>query len=310
MKAFRKHAGLVLAAALLSALSASAAAKLNVVASVPCLGDMAREIGGDRVKVDVLASGREDFHAVPARPSFLPRLNRADLLLNLGLDAEHAWLPALAAEARNPRIREGGPGWIETYPGIRILDVPTRLDRSEGEQHPRGNPHYNVGPHNGRFMARNVAAAFTRADADGEAYYTARLAAYLARIDALEARLREAGAPLRGVKILSHHPDVSYLAAFYGMESLGSLEPKPGVAPTASHLRDLSERGKAEGVRLVLYNQAQNDRLARRVAGEMGAGAVQFLNMVGSTPKASTWMELQEENLNRLLAGFRAGGVK
>src|SRR5690606_5775627 len=101
-----------------------AAARLNVVASIPDLGDMAREIGGDRVRVDVLASGREDFHAVPARPSFLPKLHRADLLLSLGLDAEHAWLPALAAEARNPRVREGGAGWIETWDGIRVLDVP------------------------------------------------------------------------------------------------------------------------------------------------------------------------------------------
>src|SRR5690606_35895868 len=125
------------------------------------------------------------------------------------------------------------------------------------EQHPRGNPHYNVGPQNGRFMARNTAAAFTRADPSGEAAYAARLAGYLARLDSLETRLRARGARLRGVKILSHHPDVSYLAAFYGMEVVGALEAKPGVTPTAAHLHDLSERARSEGVRLVLYNQAQ-----------------------------------------------------
>lgn len=281
-------------------------AKLNVVASIPDLGDMAREIGGDRVRVEVLASGQEDFHAVPARPSFLPKLYRADLLLNLGLDAEHAWLPGLAGESRNPGIREGAENWIETWKGIRVLDIPTRLDRSEGEQHPRGNPHYNVGPQNGRFMARNIAEALTRADPAGEGYYAARLTEYLARIQEMEERLRDRGAPLRGLKIVSNHPDVTYLAAFYGMESIGSLEPKPGVAPTASHMRDLSERGRAEKIRLILYNQSQNDKLARKLAGEVGAAPVEFLNMAGSTPRARSWIGLQEENLDRMLAALRS----
>jgi zinc/manganese transport system substrate-binding protein len=284
------------------------AAKLNIVASVPDLGDMAREIGGERVRVDVLASGREDFHAVPARPSYLPRLHKADLLLNLGLDAEHAWLPALAAEARNARIREGGPGWIETYRGIRVLDVPTRLDRSEGEQHPRGNPHYNVGPDNGKFMARNIASAFTEIDPAGKSYYAGRLDAYLDKLKALEDNLRERGAPLRGLKIVSHHPDVSYLAAFYGMEVVGSIEPKPGVSPSAGHLQALTSMAREKGVHLVLHNQAQNPRLPARVASEIGAIPVEFLNMAGPDRNTQTWIDLQNENLRRLLLAL--GAVK
>jgi zinc/manganese transport system substrate-binding protein len=277
------------------------AAKLNIVASVPDLGDMAREIGGNRVRVDVLASGREDFHAVPARPSYLPRLNKADLLLNLGLDAEHAWLPALAAEARNPRIREGAAGWVETYAGIRILNIPTRLDRSEGEQHPRGNPHYNVGPDNGKHMARNIAEAFVRVDPAGEAYYKERLSAYSQKLTSLEQDLKERGAALRGLKIVSHHHDVSYLAAFYGMEVIGSIEPKPGVSPSAGHLQNLTSLARGKGVQLVLHNQAQNPRLPARVASEIGAIPVEFLNMAGPDRNSQTWIELQEENLRRLL---------
>jgi len=282
------------------------AAKLNVVASIPDLGDMAREIGGERVRVDVLATGREDFHAVPARPSYLPRLNRADLLLNLGLDAEHAWLPALAAEARNAKIREGGPGWVETYPGIRVLDVPARLDRSEGEQHPRGNPHYNVGPDNGKPMARNIAEAFAKADPDGAGYYAARRDAYLARLEKLEDELRARGAPLRGLHIVSHHPDVSYLAAFYGMVVEGSIEPKPGVTPSAGSLQTLTNAARGRGVRLVLHNQAQNPRLPEKVAAEIGATRVEFLNMASAEGEARTWIGLQRENLRRLLAAFEA----
>ena len=284
---------------------AAALARVNVVASIPDLGDMAREIGGDRVRVDVLATGREDFHAVPARPSFLPRLHRADLLLSLGLDAEHAWLPAVAAEARNPRIREGGPGWVEAHPGIRVLDVPVRLDRSEGEQHPRGNPHYNVGPHAGKVMARNIAEAFTRADPAGAEVFAARRDAYVARLAALEADLRARGAPLKGVRIVSHHPDITYLAEFYGMEVVGSIEPKPGVTPSAGHLQELVAAGQERSVRLVLHNQAQNPRLPERVAAEIGAVRVEFLNMAGAHRDATTWTGLQRENLRRLLAALK-----
>lgn len=291
--------------------AAPAAARLDVVASIPDLGDMAREIGGDRVRVDVLAAGREDFHAVPARPGFLPRLHRADILLSLGLDAEHAWLPAVAGEARNPRVRAGGPGWVETHPGIRVLDVPARLDRSEGEQHPRGNPHYNVGPHNGKHMARNIAAAFRDADPAGAGEFDARRDAYLARLARLEDSLRAAGAPLRGVRIVSHHPDVAYLAEFYGMEVVGTIEPKPGVTPSAGHLQALARAARAQDVRLVLHNQAQNPRLPERVAAETGAARVEILNMAGADPNARTWMDLQRENLRRLLAALesaRKGG--
>lgn len=305
---FRNIMGVFFAIASLSGAGITEAAPLRVVASVPCLGDMAREIGGERVRVDVLASGREDFHAVPARPSFLPRLHRADLLLSLGLDAEHAWLPALAAESRNPRIRKGGEGWIETYAGIEVLGVPARLDRAEGEQHPRGNPHYNIGPRTGAYMARNIAEAFSRADPEGSDLYHARLEDYTRRLDSLERDLRERGASLRGVPIVSYHPDVSYFADFYGMEVVGSLEPKPGVPPSAGHLRDLGARARDAGVRLVLRNQAQNPRLPRRFAEDIGAVPAEFLNMAGSRDEAMTWMELQEYNLRVLLAALQTAG--
>ena len=144
----------------------SAEAKLRVVASIPDLADMARIIGGNNVKVICLITGREDLHAVPVRPSFIPKLNRADLLLNLGLDAEHAWLPAIANESRNPKVMESGSGWIEVNKGIEILDRPEKFDRAEGHQHPLGNPHYNVGPQCGKHMAKNIAAAFIQNDQD------------------------------------------------------------------------------------------------------------------------------------------------
>ncbi len=274
---------------------------LRVVASIPDIGVMAERIGGVHIGLTTLASGREDLHGVPARPSFIPKLHRADLLLTLGLDAEHAWLPALAQEARNRDIMEDHRGWIEVYRGIDILDVPVILSRAEGEQHPEGNPHYNVSPASGPIMARNIAAALASADPANETYYQERAASYVLELEALCGGLQEEGEMLAGVAIVSYHPDVSYLAAFYGMKVIGSLEPKAGIEPTAGHLADLAERARESGVKLVIYHQAQSSRLPVEFARRIGAVAVQFANMVGAKKEIRTFADLQEHNLRVLL---------
>jgi zinc/manganese transport system substrate-binding protein len=301
----------VLAALALQVLSpvvaGAADVAVKVVASVPDLGDMARRIGGDRVAVEVLASGREDLHGVPARPSFIPKLSRADLLLTLGLDAEHSWLPSLADEARNPRIREDQAGWIETSRGVEVLDVPTVLSRAEGEQHPEGNPHINIGPQNGAVMARNIADALGAFDPEGAAEYGRRLDAYVAEVEALADRLHAEGAPLRDVRVVSYHADLAYLTDFYGMEVVGTLEPKPGIEPTAGHMARLAETARAAGVKMVVYNQAQPAKLAGKFADRIGARPVQIGNMVGALEGVTTWTALQEHNLRALLAAPEGG---
>lgn len=301
-----RAAAFVLAALAMLVLSpvvaGAAEVAVKVVASVPDLGDMARRIGGDRVAVEVLASGREDLHGVPARPSFIPKLSRADLLLTLGLDAEHSWLPALADEARNPPIREDQAGWIETSRGIEVLDVPTVLSRAEGEQHPEGNPHINIGPQNGAAMARNIADALGAFDPAGAAEYARRCDAYVGEVESLAERLRAEGAPLRGLRVISYHADLSYLTDFYGMEVVGTLEPKPGIEPTAGHMARLAEAARASGVDMVVYNQAQPAKLAGKFADRIGARAVQIGNMVGALDGVTTWASLQEHNLRALLA--------
>jgi zinc/manganese transport system substrate-binding protein len=286
------------------AAGAARAEKVNVVASIPDLGVMAERIGGDRIDLTVLASGREDLHGVPARPSFIPKLHKADLLLTLGLDAEHSWLPALAAEARNPRIMEDREGWIEVFEGVELEDVPEVISRAEGEQHAEGNPHINIGPQNGRIMAENIAFALMEFDPAGEENYQANLDAYLAELDALVASLKERGKRLEGHKVISYHADISYLARFYGFEAIGTLEPKPGIEPTARHLATLAKESKARGVCLVVFNQAQPAKLPEKFAARVDAQAVMIGNMVGAVAGVDTWQELQEYNLKVLLEGL------
>jgi zinc/manganese transport system substrate-binding protein len=280
---------------------------MKVVASIPDLGVMAERIGGDKIEVKTLATGREDFHGVPVRPSFIPTLNRADLLLTLGLDAEHSWLPALAQESRNEKIMEDHRAWIEVYDGIEVLDIPTVISRSEGEQHPEGNPHYNVGPHCGVAMAENIAYALMEFDPENEEYYQQNLDEYSAELQAMTDRLKEAGKELDGVSVVGYHPDVSYLAEFYGMTVVGTLEPKAGIEPTARHVTELSKKAEAEGVELVIYHQAQSGKLPEKFAKRIGATAVQFANMVGAKKEIATFLELQEYNLRILLDGLREG---
>ncbi|MFH1761596.1 MAG: metal ABC transporter substrate-binding protein, partial [bacterium] len=276
----------------------------NVVTSIPDLADMALNIGGEHIKVISLATGREDLHAVPVRPSFLPKINRADLLLNLGMEAEHAWLNALAGEARNPRVMYKREGWIEVYPGITILDRPERWDRAEGHQHPLGNPHYNVGPQCGKIMAQNIAQAFIASDPANKAYYQENLTKYLVKLESMEKTLKEKGSALKGISVFSYHSDVIYLCDFYGMQKIGSLEPKPGIQPTATHMAFLAEEAKKYNVKFILYNQAQNGKLPEKLAKECGVRAVQFANAVGAKGKIKTWIELQEYNLDALLQGL------
>jgi zinc/manganese transport system substrate-binding protein len=282
----------------------SAEAKLRVVASIPDLADMARIIGGNNVKVVCLTTGREDLHAVPVRPSFIPKLNRADLLLNLGLDAEHAWLPGIVNESRNPKVMESGSGWIEVNKGIEILDRPKKFDRAEGHQHPLGNPHYNVGPQCGKHMAKNIAAAFIQNDPDNSQSYQTNLASYLKRIETLERELMEAGKPLNGIVVISYHEDVSYLCHFYGLKKVGAIEPKPGIEPSTRYLSDLVNIIKQKHVQLIIYNQAQNPKLPESLARRTGISAVQFANTAGAKPEIQTWIDLQRYNLKVLLKGI------
>lgn len=292
---------------IMTSLQLFAKAQLNVVASVPDLADMARHIGGDGVTVISLSTGKEDLHAVPARPGFLPKLNKADLLLTLGLDAEHAWLPSLANEARNPKVRENGPGWINCYTGIEPLDVPVTLDRSEGEQHPQGNPHYNIGPQCGIVMATNIENALAAALPSSAAHFGNNGATYRLQIEKLTSELKEKGTSLNGIAVIEYHPDMAYLAAFYTMKIIGSIEPKAGVPPTAGHLRDLEQQAKESGVRLIIYNQAQNPKMPKKLAAALGCRAIQIANAVGAQPQITSWIDLQRFNLNQLLDGLSGG---
>jgi zinc/manganese transport system substrate-binding protein len=266
------------------------AQKIRVVATWPALADISRQIGKELVDVESLATGVEDAHGVPVKPSFVPRLNRADVLVLIGLDDEHSWLPALLEVANNPKILPGRPGYVDCSLGIAVLNAPIRVDRAEGDLHPRGNPHYLLDPVRAKIAARNVASGLTRNYPQHQQSFEKNLKAYVAELDTWIGRWDKMATPLRGVKFVDYHPEWVYLADRFGMTLVGSVELKPGIEPTPSHIVELVRQIKQEKARLLIYG-AQNPRIPQQIANETGIKLVRLYSGGGSQPETDTYIK-------------------
>lgn len=259
----------------LAVLSGSAAAqareKLNVVATTPDFAAVARAVGGDDVDVTALARPTEDAHFVDARPSFIRVVNQADALIEGGASLEAGWLPPILDSARNPRVSAGAPGRIVASSGIALLDVPTQLDRSMGDVHPQGNPHFMLDPLAAKTVAGTIAKAFCAIDGARCAAYEDRLGHFRETIDTKLPAWQAALAPMRGTKVVTYHKDFDYFLERFGIEVIGSLEPKPGIPPTPTHLTELVPRMRAAHVPIILIEPYRERRNPDFVGESTGA---------------------------------------
>jgi len=285
----------------------AAEAKINVVATIPELAEFARRIGGDLVDVSSLATGVEDIHAVPMKPSFAVLLNRADMVVLLGLEAEHAFLPALLEAARNPKILRDGIGYIDCSKYVNVLEVPTRIDRALGDQHPMGNPHYNLDPVSMKEAARTMADGFTQNYPEDESTFKKNLAALLADLDTNIGRWEREAAPLKGKKLVSYHPDMVYFADRFGLEPVGTIEIRAGIDPTPGHIEDLIDRMRREKVDFVVRERHYPAGLAETIAQRTGAKLVELPAMVGGVPEAKNYVGLIDYDLHALLKAVQDG---
>ena len=273
----------------------AAEAKLRVVASIETLADLCRQVGADRVDVTSLAHGYQDPHFVEAKPSLVLTLNRADVLIHVGLDLEVGWLPPLVQQSRNPRIQRGQPGNVDASAAIQVEDVPSipadQL-RALGDIHPLGNPHYWIPPRNARAIARFIARRLAAIDPAGGAAYQAALAAFELRLDAKEKEWARAAAPLRGAPVVTYHKSWSYVAGWLGMQESGYVEPKPGIPPTANHTAQLIALMVRSSVRLVIVESFYPTNLARFIADNGHARLAVVPSDVGATPAIKTYFDL------------------
>lgn len=288
------------------ALAISTHAKLNVVATLPDYGAIAEEIGGDLVKVTSLARGTEDAHFITGRPSFIHVLNQADVVLEGGAEMEIGWLPPLLESARNPKLAPGAPGRVSMSRGVKLMDVAAGdIDRSMGDVHPGGNPHFSHDPANGRIMATQLAEVFTKLDAANASAYSANLAKFNTRLDAKLAEWGKRMEPFRGTKVATYHKSYDYFAARFGLEIVGQIEPKPGIEPSATHISTLIPRLKQAGVKLILIEPNRPRRTPQQIAMSIGAKVVILPGMVGGHEKIKSYFDLFDYDLGQIVSALK-----
>jgi zinc/manganese transport system substrate-binding protein len=286
-------------------LAANTQAKLNVVATTADLGAIAREIGGDQITLTTLAKPTEDPHFVDAKPSFIVKLNRADVVVEGGAELEIGWLPALLDQARNQKIVAGAPGHVNCAQGVQLLDVPATLDRSRGDIHAAGNPHFAISPSNGKIVAQNIAAAFAENDPANAGVYRANLKAFTTALDAKLVAWRQKLAPFKGRGVVAYHDSWPYFAQEFGLKIDLFLEPKPGIPPTPSHLAEVIMRMKEQHVRVIIVDAYLNRRTAETVARETGATVVPVTQFPGGIKGTEGgYIQLVDQLVNSLVAAL------
>ncbi|MDB6109633.1 MAG: Periplasmic solute binding protein [Pedosphaera sp.] len=266
---------------LLGLLPFVAQAKLKVVATTPDFASVAEAVGGDKVEITTLARATEDPHFVDAKPSFIVKLNRSDALVEGGAELEIGWLPPLLDGARNPKLAPGAPGHIMASQGVQLVGVPGTLDRSKGDIHAAGNPHYMTDPVNARIVAQHLAEAFTALDPKSADAYQANLKKFTEQLDAKMAEWQKLLAPYAGQEIVAYHDSWPYFAARFGLKLDLFLEPKPGIPPTPAHLAEVIMKMKANKIHVIIVDPYQNRKTAETVARNTGATVVDVTQFPG-----------------------------
>jgi zinc/manganese transport system substrate-binding protein len=282
----------------------SAAAQLRVVATTPDFASVAREIGGSAVNVTALAKPTEDPHFVDAKPSHIVTLNRADVLIEGGAELELGWLPPLLENARNSKIAAGSPGRVVASEGIRLIEIPTSFDRSKGDIHSLGNPHFMVDPVNAKIVAGNIAQHLAQVDPKSAALYRANLAKFNAAIDSKLADWQKQLAPFRGAKIVTYHKDFGYLANRFGLLIVENLEPKPGIAPSPSHLAQVILTMRSAPSHVILVQPFQNRKTAETVARQTSAVVLDVPQQPGALPNTSSYIDNMDNIVRTLATGL------
>lgn len=283
-----------------------ALAEVRVVTTNPTLADLTRQIGGEQVRVESLMRGLENPHNVVPKPSFVMKLRKADLFVHLGLDAE-PWVPNLLRGARRERLLPGGKGNVDTSRGIVLLEVPSKggLTRALGDIHVYGNTHYILDPLNGIVIGRTIAKALSRADPKHASFFDERVRDLERDLRSLTAQLTEVMRPLAGARVVTYHRTWSYFLKRFGLEKVGEVEPKPGIAPGPLHIARVAAKMKDEGVGLVIVETFSNQRTARRLADLADGVTVLLAQDVNAVPGIESYQALFEYNTEALLAAQR-----
>src|SRR5438094_10466355 len=266
MRRPRLVVGSILMTLALLAPGTEAAKKLRLAQPIPALTSPTEAVGGDLVEVDALTRGTQNFHEAELRPSMMLKLRRADALIENGVELD-AWADVAVLGANNPNIVRGAAGRIEISRGISLLEVPsTRVDRSMGDVHPLGNPHFSLDPGLAPIITQNILDGLVRIAPQHRAAFEKNRAAFLAKVDEQMTRWTKAMEPMRGAKVVAYHPSFIYFVTRFGLTQVGTVEDRPGIPPSPQHLVNLIHQLRADRVKAILVEPGKYIKLAKRRA--------------------------------------------
>jgi ABC-type Zn uptake system ZnuABC Zn-binding protein ZnuA len=275
--------------------------QLKVVTSTTDLFDIASAVGGDKVKASHIGEGFQDPHFIEAKPSFVLQLRNADVWAFVGLDLEIGWMPLLLDGARNPKIQLGGSGYVDVSKAMPVIDVPRgSVDRSMGDVHPFGNPHYWLDPENGRRIAKLFLAKFSELDPKNAAEYAANEKAFETKLGAAETAWQAQLATIKGKPVVAWHTSWNYFAEYTGMRIVAYMEPKPGVPPSPSHLLQVVQAVKASGAKVIIMEPFYDRKVADLVARQTGATVLILPPSVGGVPGITSYLQLMQHDVTEL----------
>ena len=306
-----KMFAVILIALLTASVPAGAQSKLTVVTTTEDLAAIAREVGGDHITVDSIARGYQDPHFVEAKPSFILKLQKADLLVLVGRDLEIGWLPPLIQQSRNSKVQVGADGYLDASLQARILEIPQgQVTRAEGDVHPLGNPHYWLDPENGKIIAREIFDKFVRFRPNDRAYFEQRLNDFVSRLNEAGKRWVTLMAPYKGTKVVTYHRSYSNFAERFGLSVVGYVEPKPGIPPTPQHTLDLINDMKRGNVKIVLVEPYFDLKTPNSIGRETGAEVLVMPPSVGGVKDVPDYFKLFDYDLALLTNAIKKTGAK
>jgi zinc/manganese transport system substrate-binding protein len=272
-------------------------AKVNVVTTLPFIGSIAREIGKDKIEVTTLVKPSQDPHFAEAKPSMILAARKADIIMYNGLDLEIGYLPRIIESSNNPKIQPGKLGNLDCSQFVNVIEKPTSVDRSMGDVHPLGNPHYLFSPKNILKVAEGISNVLSEQDGSNAAFYRNNFQTFRERL--IETQKQWSGKPMKGKKVVAYHRLFEYLAREFGFQIIAYVEPKPGIPPSAGYLAELVELIKRSKPDAILATEANGKRESEALGQKTAIKVIVLPHDVGN-PGASDWFSLMDTVINSL----------
>lgn len=286
-------------------ISSAHAAVIRVVTTTMDMKSITEMIGGNKVSVLSIATGYQNPHFVDPKPSYIISLSNADVFVTVGLDLETGWSPQLLASSRNSKIQKGSPGYVDASEGVGLLQVPSSLNRGEGDIHIYGNPHYWLDPLNGKVIARNIANGLERVDPANKAFYEANLSAFNTNVDTKLKGWAAKMAPYRGTKIIAYHNEWVYFETRFGLQIVDFMEPKPGIPPSPSQLVKVIREVQADKIKVIVSSPYFTTSSSDVVAKQTGVKVLTLATSAGAFPTIKSYFDVFDYDIDQLIAALK-----